>query len=255
VVGEGTYPKPRAAEILKEMIVTGQPVAIVTGAGSGVGQATCVQLAALGWSVALVGRTESKLKETASMMGAEASLIRIVGDMAAPTSPKLIADRTLELLGRIDAVVNNAAMLITGPIETMGCDAMNQTFAANTIGPALLVNAAWPEFVNQKSGCIVNASSMSAHDPFPGLGMYGASKAASEGFVRAYAKEGKKHNIRAFAIAPGAIETAMLRSTFNEKMLPKSKTLSPEAVAKVIVACVTGERDAENGKTIMLPSP
>ena len=232
-----------------------RPVAIVTGAGSGVGRAVCLQLAVKCWRSALLGRTEATLKETASMRGPGAQSMVIVADIADAKSPGMIAERTIKEFGRIDAVVNNAAILITTPIENADHSAIQQTFAANTIGPALLVSAVWSTFVKQGSGCVVNISSMSAIDPFPGLGVYGASKAALEGFVRAYANEGKEHGIRAFAIAPGAIETAMLRGTFPESMLPKSKKLSPEAVAKVIAACINGERVAENGKTIVLQSP
>jgi len=230
-------------------------VAIVTGAGSGVGRAVCVPLAAKGWRIALIGRTESTLQETASILRLGTRAMVIVADLANAESPRMIADRTIQAFGRIDAVVNNAAILITAPIEAADGSVMQQTFATNTIGPALLVSAVWPTFVKQRGGCVVNVSSMSAIDPFAGLGVYGASKVALEGFARAYANEGKKHGIRAFAVSPGAVETAMLRGMFSESKLPRSKTLLPETVAKVIVACILGERDNENGKTIVMPSP
>jgi NAD(P)-dependent dehydrogenase (short-subunit alcohol dehydrogenase family) len=96
---------------------------------------------------------------------------------------------------------------------------------------------------------------MSTVDPFPGLAIYAASKAALESLARSIKNEGHAYNIKAFNIAPGAVETLMLRSFIDESALPRDKTLSPEAVATVIADCVTGQRDAENGTTIILPSP
>jgi 3-oxoacyl-[acyl-carrier protein] reductase len=101
---------------------------------------------------------------------------------------------------------------------------------------------------------IVNVSSVSAIDPFPGLSIYGATKGAINALTRGCANEGRDVGIRAFAVAPGAVETAMLRAIASEEQLPRTATLTPEQVAGVIVACAVGERDEENGGVIVVPS-
>ena len=86
---------------------------------------------------------------------------------------------------------------------------------------------------------MVNVSSMASIDPFPGFATYAAAKIG----------------VKAVAVAPGAVETPMLRSMFNEQMIPKDKALSPEQVAKIITDCITGERAFTSGETIAVPSP
>jgi NAD(P)-dependent dehydrogenase (short-subunit alcohol dehydrogenase family) len=96
---------------------------------------------------------------------------------------------------------------------------------------------------------------MSTKDPFPGLGVYGCAKSALNAACRALTNEGgPKSKVRAYSVAPGAIETGMLRSMWNEKVLPRDKTLDPDAVAEKIVDCVLGETDAKPGETIFMPS-
>ena len=97
-------------------------------------------------------------------------------------------------------------------------------------------------------------SSMSTKDPFPGLGIYGCAKSALNAACRAITNDAPRSGVRAYAIAPGAIETGMLRAMWDEKVLPRTKTLDPDLVASKIVACVTGETDAKPGETIFLPS-
>jgi len=97
-------------------------------------------------------------------------------------------------------------------------------------------------------------SSMAAFDPFRGFNMYGAAKAAVNLFTKATADEGKRINLNAVAVGPGAVETDMLRDNFSEKAIPKDMTLDPAEVAAVLRDCITGDRDFEPGETILLPS-
>ncbi len=98
---------------------------------------------------------------------------------------------------------------------------------------------------------MVNVSSMASIDPFPGFSIYAASKLAVNMFTRCIAQEG----LRAVAIAPGAVETPMLRGLFDESVIPRDKALDPAEVAKVIVDCITGNRAFESGEVITVPSP
>lgn len=230
-------------------------VAIVTGAGSGIGRAVAVQLSAMGYRVALVGRTQPKLQETMKLLSAGSSCQIILADIASPDAAAQISEAVIQQWGRVDALVNNAALAPFAPFPECDWSELERTFAANTFGPACLIAALWQTLVAQGGGRIVNVSSIATIDPFPGLAVYAASKAALESLTRSIKIEGEPHNIKAFNIAPGAVETQMLRAIADENAVPRERTLSPDSVANVIVSCGTGRRDDENGTTIVLPSP
>ncbi len=165
-------------------------------------------------------------------------------------------------ISRIDALVNNAGAGIRQAIEETTHTLLNETFAVNTFAPAMLIAGAWPLMQKQAlrepdalSPAIVNVSSMAAIDPFPGLFAYAASKAALESFVRSIVNEPAERRVRAFAIAPGSVQTPLLRSVFKDVDIPRERTLSPDAVAAVIVDCILGRRDGDIGTTIVVPSP
>lgn len=239
-----------------------RPVAIVTGAGSGIGRASAAMLGARGFSLVLVGRGREALEATAALgaaLGAAQASV-VTADMGEPGSPGRVVSAALGAFGRIDVIVNNAGMAPSEPVASHGWKDLERLYRVNAIGPARLIAEAWETMASQhgREGSIarvVNVSSMATVDPFPGLTNYAASKAAVNLLTKGCANEGRECGIRAFAVAPGAVETAMLRAIVGEEQLPRSATLRPEQVARVIVACATGERDEENGSVILVPSP
>ncbi len=234
------------------------PVAIVTGASSGVGEATAKLLAARGYRLALISRTLSKLQHVADEILADhpsAQARCMALDVSDPDNARRMIDQTIGAFGRLDVLINNAGVAPLHPIDHTTPETIQQTFATNAIGPACAIARAWPHFVQRKTGRIINVSSMATESPFPGFFAYAASKAALNLMALSCAVEGESHNIRAFAVAPGAIETPILRVLFDEKAIPPEKCLSPEEVAQTIVACAIGEHDDKSGQTILLPSP
>ncbi|MFI4859325.1 MAG: SDR family oxidoreductase [Phycisphaerales bacterium JB063] len=234
------------------------PVAIITGAGSGVGQALARLLGMQGYRCVLVGRTPETLEATASMLrtatpGGE--VLTVPTDIADAGSVKAMVAKTLEQLGRVDALANVAGYAPLQPIDQVDDKTLADCTAINFHGVVHTIRACWPTFKQQKRGVIVNVSSMASIDPFPGFNIYGAAKAAVNLLTKAVADEGQKHNIEAYSIAPGAIETQMLRSVFGEDVLPKDKTLAPEQVAEAIADCITGETTMASGETFVLASP
>lgn len=231
---------------------TSSPVAIVTGAGSGVGREAAIQLSALGWRVALVARTRSALEETAeACVGADECLV-LEADLSDPGAPGQVVHDVVDAWGRIDALVNNAGMASLVPISDVTHDSLTESFAINAVAPGLLIAAVFPIMKTQRGGRIVNIASKGISDPFPGFFAYAAAKCALDSFTRSVENEGKRDGVRAFTVAPGAIETPMLRRIWDEKALPSNSTLNPADVARLVVECAAGDHDDRAGETIFL---
>jgi NAD(P)-dependent dehydrogenase (short-subunit alcohol dehydrogenase family) len=247
------------------MALVSAKVALITGGSSGIGLATAHLLAKRGWSVALVARNQAKLEAACEEIGPEAIAIR--ADLTDADEAAAIVDRCVARLGRLDALINNAGWSPSATIAQTNVAMAKEIFAVNSVAPCVSISRAWPIFERQfessggptndkaKGGVIVNISSIATVDPFEILYAYAAAKASVNLLARSAAKEGAKIGITAFAIAPGAVETELLRSLVSELYLSKDKTLAPEAVARVVVECIEGKRDAENGQTILMPSP
>ncbi|MFM1829997.1 MAG: hypothetical protein RLZZ558_337 [Planctomycetota bacterium] len=233
------------------------PVSIVTGAGSGIGRATARMLAELGHHVVLVGRTEQKLADASDEVRVVGSgdVMLVTADVADADQAAGVVDQAIERFGRVDNLVNAAGVAPLAPIEKTGEEILEQCFFINAFGPAFLIVRCWPHFRRQKSGCVVNVSTIGVMDPFPGFFAYAASKSALDSFTRSVAREGRSIGVRAFCVNPGAVETPLLRTNFPERVIPPERALRPEAVASVIVECIAGRRAHEHGQSIAVPSP
>lgn len=232
-----------------------RPVALVTGAGTGTGRAIALLLAASGYRLVLVGRRRPPLEKTLGELAEPANHLIATADVSDTKQIGPAIDRAMDHFGRLDALINNAGTAPLLPIDKTTPEVLEACFRTNAIGPAWAIAKAWPIFKRERSGCIINISSMATHDPFPGFFAYAASKASVNLMAHSCAKEGREFNIRAFSIAPGAIETPLLRAAFPVSVLPPEKCLRPEQVAQLVLECLSGKHDDRNGQTIQLPSP
>jgi NAD(P)-dependent dehydrogenase (short-subunit alcohol dehydrogenase family) len=236
------------------------PVAIITGAGSGIGRQTARALSQAGLSLVLVGRRAAQLEETQSKLADGSESLCVPADIADPSQAQAIVTSAVNRFGRLDVLINNAAQAPLKPIDQHTPDLIHQVYLTNSIAPACTIAAAWRVFKAQAlqqrkshlGACVVNVSTMGTRDPFPGFFAYAASKAAMNLMVKSCAAEGREIGVRAFAVAPGAVETDMLRSLFDTRTLPESACLSADRVAEEIAACVLGERDDKNGQVIYM---
>lgn len=238
--------------------VSQSPVVIVTGAGSGVGRDTALLMAEAGYVVVLVARTLATLQETADLIHEDVpeAIVKIMpGDVGDADVVKTIVEEIHAEFGRIDAMANVAGYAPLQQIPQIEAEAMQKNFSVNLFGPIYFTAALAPIFRKQKAGAIVNISSMASLDPFKGFQIYAAAKVGLNMFTKCTADELGRVGVKAVAIAPGAIETPMLRENFNEKMIPVENALDPMDVAALVRDCITGARDFENGETIPLPSP
>jgi NAD(P)-dependent dehydrogenase (short-subunit alcohol dehydrogenase family) len=223
-------------------------VVIITGAGRGIGRATAVVFAERGWSVVLVGRTESSLHDTATMLPPDRTLVA-AGDVGDSTRMAAIVRLTAGRFGRIDAVVNNAGLAPVQSIEQTDDATWQQVMDTNLNGAFYLARESWPE-LRKSGGAVVNISSEAARDPLPGFVAYAPAKAALNMLTLMLHREGKSVGVRAYTVAPSATETPMFRAILSEAEYSKDNTLDPAQVARVIYQCVAGDLRCASGEVI-----
>lgn len=224
-------------------------VAIITGAGRGIGRAAAIELARRGYQLSLASRSQEQLAETARLAGSGAV---IPTDVTDPRQVDGLIEKTRSEFSRIDAVVHCAGLAPSVTVEQMTDDQWRDVIDVNLSAAFYLARAVWPTFREQRSGVIVNISSVSSRDPFPGFAAYGAAKAALNVFSLVLAREGKEIGVRVHTIAPGAVETEMFRALVTEQQWPREKTLDPSDVARVIAQCVDGDLRHTSGEVIFL---
>ncbi len=208
-------------------------VALVTGAGRGIGAATATVLAQQGAHTILASRNPVELEAVAQRLRqAGHSATALVLDVADDGAVAAAFAQIREQWGGLDMLVNNAAMFLGAPFMAMRMADWDKLFAVNIRGAVLCARHAFA-LMCERGGSIVNVSSLggiAATEKFPGLSAYTVSKFAISGLTEALAVEGREYNIRVNAVAPGAVDTAMLRQA-----APHLRTRTSAAdIAKII---------------------
>ena len=229
-------------------------VALITGGGRGIGAATAEALACKGAQVIVASRTEAELAATVARIqadGLDAAAITL--DVADEAAVDAAFARIAAEQGRLDILVNNAALLLSGPFAQMPMVDWDRLLAVNLRGAVLCARQAF-RLMRERGGAIVNVSSLGGvpgTEKFPGYAAYTVSKFALTGLTEALAAEGREHNIRVNAVAPGAVDTAML-----PQAAPHLRTRTgPADVAKVIAfLCDSTESGCMTGATLAINS-
>ena len=180
-------------------------VALVTGGGTGIGAATAKLLSANGLDVAIVGRRAEFVEAVRAELGGNA--IAIAANVGESDAPRRIVEEVLRTFGRLDVLVNNAAVIQNGPLESFTREVFEQHYAVNVAGPFFLLAAALPALRASPDAAVVNVSSSVGSMIKPGSMLYGSTKAALEYLTRAWAYELAADGIRVNCVAPGPVDT------------------------------------------------
>ncbi|GAC1390481.1 MAG: 3-oxoacyl-[acyl-carrier-protein] reductase [Ktedonobacteraceae bacterium] len=210
-------------------------IAIITGAGRGVGRSTALSFAREGAKVVLFSRTQAQLDEAVSeIMRQGGEAIAVTGDVAHEEDVQALFKQTLQAYGRVDILVNCAGIVAVKPFVAMDTATWDQVIGINLRGTFLCCREAFRVMIEQKQGVILNISSLSGVkgvEKFPGLSAYNVSKAGVAGLTEILAVEGKPHNIRVSAVSPGAVATEMLRQA-----APHLKAgMTPDDMAEILL--------------------
>lgn len=216
-------------------------VVIVTGAGSGIGAATARQLGAVGAPVVLVGRREDPLNEvTTQITSSGGQALSVPADLADPASPRRIVDACLARYGRLDGLVNNAAVVRHMPLGQWDTGSFDEHVATNIRAPFFLIQAALPALGESPVRSVVNVSSSSGTLRRVGQSVYGMTKCALDYLTQTLAGELAPLGVRVNSIAPGPIDTP-IHATWAEDLaeayrwlgsqVPLGRIGAPEEVA------------------------
>lgn len=186
-------------------------VAIITGAARGQGEATARLFAAEGCSVVLTDILVAEGEAVAADIGGGA--LFVPHDISDEAAWGHVVDKTLSQFGRIDILVNNAAIPLFNPIENTTKDALLRVLSVNAVGPFLGIKAVLPSMKQARKGSIVNISSVNGLRGTIGMSAYDMAKWAVRGLTKTIALEAAADNVRVNSVHPGAIDTPMLNPT------------------------------------------
>ena len=228
-------------------------VAVVTGAGSGLGQATARLLARRGAAVACVDVRGEAANVTARDLGEGA--FAIACDVSDADAVARAVSTTLERCGRIDALVNAAGVDHTRSIEELSVAQWDQVIGVNLRGPFLFAKAAFPQMKRQRHGHIVNVASTGALRMWANASAYHASKAGLVAFSRGLSVEGRPYGIRVTTVIPGGMRTHFF-DRFVADGIPApdpAKLQDPEAVAEAIAFALSAPEGSVVQELLVTP--
>lgn len=234
-------------------------VVVVTGASSGLGEAAVRHLSAGGAKIVMGARRLDKLEALANTvsLGSSAAVKTDVTELA---QVQALVDRAIELHGRIDVIINNAGLMPHSPLEKLRVDDWNRMIDVNLKGTLYGIAAALPHMKAQKSGQIINVSSVAGHKVGPGGAVYSATKTAVRVISEGLRQEVKPYNIRTTIISPGAVcselpasvtdpDTAKAIEEFYEKY-----AIPADSFARAVVFAMSQPEEVDINEILFRPT-
>ena len=205
---------------------------MITGASSGLGEATARRLSAEGATVVLGARRSDRLESLTREFDAKgAKSLAVAIDVTDRTQVQKLVDSAVQTFGRIDVLINNAGVMPLSPLENLKVDEWDHMIDVNIKGVLYGIAAALPHMKRQKAGHIINVSSVAGHKVGPTFAVYSATKHAVRTLSEGLRMEVKPYNIRTTIISPGAVATELLNGISD----PETAAANRAYVAKIAV--------------------
>jgi len=237
-------------------------VALVTGASSGIGDATARALVQAGAKVAIAARRRERLDVLARELNAAGNEVLVLAaDLAREYENRRIVADTEKHFGRLDILVNNAGVMLLSPVDGANSDDWRQMLELNTLAPMVSSQAALPGMRSRGGGHIVNISSTAGRIANPAASGYSASKFGIVAFSESLRREVYKDNIRVSVIEPGVVATELrdhIPDAGTKQALntwaSSMRQLQPEDVANAVLYCVTQPAHVNVNEILMRPT-
>lgn len=242
-------------------------VALVTGASSGIGEATARALAAEGAAVALAARRTDRIEALArELRGKNGQALALTTDVTDEAQARDAVERTVRDLGRLDIVVNNAGVMLLGPIEGAPLEEWERMVHLNVLGVLYVAHAALPHLLRaaeqgpRRVSDIVNISSVAGRSARSGAGVYNLTKFGVGAFSESLRQEITRRHLRVSLVEPGAVATELtdhLRPEIRQQIAPmfaNTEPLEAEDIAETIAFIVTRPRRMAINEVLVRPT-
>lgn len=234
-------------------------IVIITGASSGLGEATAKRLAKHGAKLMLAARREDRLKELVAEIEQDGGTAKYqVTDVSDRSQVAALAKATQQAYGRIDVLVNNAGLMPLSPLDETKVEEWDKMIDVNIKGVLYGVAAVLPIMRSQQSGHIINISSVAGHKVFPGGAVYCATKYAVKAISEGIRLE-SQGQIRSTNISPGAVATELTNTITHEQTAQNidqlySVAIDADAIARAITYAIEQPRDVDVNEMIIRPT-
>ncbi len=236
-------------------------IVVITGASSGLGEATARLLSAQGASVVLGARRIDRLQSLADELnGNGGKALAVTTDVTDYDQVKRLVDAAVQTYGRIDVMINNAGLMPRAPLERLKIDEWNRTIDVNIKGVLYGIAAALPYMKEQKAGHIINVSSVAGHKVGPENAVYAASKHAVRVISEGLRQEVKPYNIRTTVISPGAIATELPNSISDPDIAEGIQkfydeiAIPADSFARAVVFAMSQPEDVDVNEILFRPT-
>ena len=235
-------------------------VIVITGASSGLGEASARLLCAQGASVVLGARRVDRIESLANQLTTSGGkAIAIATDVTQHDQVKRLADAAVRRFGRIDVMLNNAGLMQQAPLERLKIGEWDRMIDVNIKGVLYGIAAALPYMKQQKAGHIVNVSSVAGHKVGPGFAVYAATKHAVRALSEGLRQEVKPYNIRTTVISPGAVATELPNSVSEPDIAERVRKVYENAIpadsfARAVAYAISEPADVDVNEIVFRPT-
>lgn len=236
-------------------------VVVVTGASSGLGEATARRLSTEGAIVVLGARRQDRLKALAQdLTRTGAKALAVTTDVTERAQVKRLVDDAVRAFGRIDVMINNAGLMPQAALELLKVDEWDRMIDVNIKGVLYGIAAALPYMKEQKSGHFINVSSVAGHRVGPGFAVYAATKHAVRALSEGLRQEVKPYNIRTTVISPGAVATELPNSVTDPAAAERIRKFYAEvavpadAFARAVAYAMSQPDDVDINEILFRPT-